>query len=250
MRKKMIAGNWKMNCTSTMATELINSIKDAANTAVCDVVVCVPFTAINASVKVAEGTKIIVSAQNIHFEDKGAYTGEISADMLLAEGVKTAVIGHSERRQYFAETDMSVNLKTIKCLQKGITPIVCVGECLSERQDGITFDIVAIQVKKAFKDISKQDAKKVVVAYEPIWAIGTGVVATDMQAEEVCAYIRTELEKIYDSEIADEMRILYGGSVNGKNASSLMNMPNIDGGLVGGASLNTDDFISIINSAK
>lgn len=186
----------------------------------------------------------------MHFEDKGAFTGEVSADMLNAVGVKYVVIGHSERREYFAETDETVNKKAIKALEKGITPIVCCGETLQQRENGITFDWIAMQIKLAMKGISKEDAKRVIIAYEPIWAIGTGKTATDEQANEVCADIRKTLEKVYDKETADAIRILYGGSMNAKNAAGLLAQSDIDGGLIGGASLKVEDFSIIINAAN
>ncbi|MBR3576919.1 MAG: triose-phosphate isomerase [Clostridia bacterium] len=249
MRKKVIAGNWKMNKTPDEGIKLINGIKTAANASTCEVVVCTPFVALPAAVSAAEGSKIGVGAQNLHFEDSGAYTGEVSADMLNSVGVKYVVIGHSERREYFAETDETVNKKTIKALEKGITPIVCCGESLEQRENGITFEHIAMQIKLAMKSISAADACKVIIAYEPIWAIGTGRTATDEQANEVCAAIRKTLASIYDEKTADEIRILYGGSMNAKNAEGLLSMSDIDGGLIGGASLKEEDFSTIINFA-
>ncbi len=249
MRTKVIAGNWKMNNTPAEGKALIEGIKAAADKASAEVVVCTPFVALPAAVEAAEGSKIGVGAQNMYFEDKGAFTGEVSADMLNAVGVKYVVIGHSERREYFAETDATVNKKTIKALEKGITPIVCCGETLEQREDGITFDWIAMQIKLAMKDISAADAEKVIIAYEPIWAIGTGKTATDEQANEVCAAIRVVLSEIYSKETADKIRILYGGSMNAKNAEGLLAMSDIDGGLIGGASLKAEDFSTIINFA-
>ena len=249
MRKKLIAGNWKMNNTPSQGAALIADIKETADKASCDVVVCTPYICLPAAVKAAEGSKIAVSAENMHFEDKGAFTGEISAEMLKEVGVTYTVIGHSERRQYFAETDETVNLKTVKALANDIIPIVCVGESLSQRENGITFDFIAMQVKLALKNISAQDAEKVVIAYEPIWAIGTGKTATDEQANEVCAFIRKTVKELYGENTANTMRILYGGSMNAKNAAGLLAQSDIDGGLIGGASLKAPDFCTIINAA-
>lgn len=249
MRTKVIAGNWKMNKTPEEGKELIENIKAAADNAACEVVVCTPFTDLPAAVQAAEGSKIGVAAQNLHFEDNGAYTGEVSADMLLAAGVGYVVIGHSERREYFAETDETVNKKTKKALEKGILPIVCCGESLQQRESGVTFDWIGMQIRLAMNGISKEDAKKVILAYEPIWAIGTGKTATDEQANEVCAFIRKTLSEIYDQETADSIRILYGGSMNAKNAQGLLAQKDIDGGLIGGASLKAEDFSTIIRYA-
>lgn len=249
MRTKVIAGNWKMNKTPGEGKELIENIKAAADNAACEVVVCTPFIDLPAAVQAAEGSKIGVAAQNLHFEDNGAYTGEVSADMLLAAGVGYVVIGHSERREYFAETDETVNKKTKKALEKGILPIVCCGESLQQRESGVTFDWIGMQIRLAMNGISKEDAKKVILAYEPIWAIGTGKTATDEQANEVCAFIRKTLSEIYDQETADSIRILYGGSMNAKNAQGLLAQKDIDGGLIGGASLKAEDFSTIIRYA-
>ncbi len=246
MRKKIIAGNWKMNKTPDEAVSLLNTIKDKINTTEADVVVCPPFVALPAVLEAVKGTNIAVGAQNMHFEESGAFTGEVAPNMLTALGVKYVIIGHSERRQYFAETDETVNKKTLKALEHGLIPIVCVGESLEEREQGITIDLVRLQTKIAFKDVKPEDAKKVVIAYEPIWAIGTGRTATSAQAEEVCKAIREVIAEIYSQEVADEVRIQYGGSVNAGNASELFNMANIDGGLVGGASLK-EEFINIVN---
>lgn len=246
MRKKIIAGNWKMNKNYNEAIELINSLKNDINTDLVDVVVCVPFVDLIPVSEAIKDTKINLGAQNIHFEDSGAYTGEISADMLKSIGVKYVIIGHSERRAYFSETDEIVNKKIKKALEHNITPILCVGETLEERELDVTFEVVRIQIKKAFAGISIENAKNVVIAYEPIWAIGTGKVATKEQAQEVCLEIRNVISEIYSKEIANEIRIQYGGSVTGDTANELFNMPDIDGGLVGGASLKKD-FIKIVN---
>ena len=250
MRKRVIAGNWKMNNTPKTGLELISEIKQTADSTVCDVVVCVPYLCIPEVATACAGTNIQVAAQNMHFKDSGAYTGEISADMLLYYGVSYVVIGHSERREYFAETDETVNLKTIKALEKGIVPIVCVGETLDQRESGVTFDFIAEQIKNAFANISAQDILDVIVAYEPIWAIGTGKTATNAQANEVCSFIRGEIAKLYSTEIANKIRILYGGSMNAANADGLMAESDIDGGLIGGASLKGEDFNTIINYVK
>lgn len=237
MRKKMIAGNWKMNKTPGEAVTLAKELLAKCNTKESDVVFCVPAINITAVQDVLKGTSVEVGAQNIHFEDSGAYTGEISALMLADIGVKYVIIGHSERRQYFAETDETVNKKVLKAIEKKLVPIVCVGENLTQREQGITVDLVRLQTKIAMQSVTAEHAKDVVIAYEPIWAIGTGKTATSEQAEEVCRAIRQVVSEIYDSETADEIRILYGGSVSGANAAELFAMPNIDGGLVGGASL-------------
>ncbi|MEF9959495.1 MAG: triose-phosphate isomerase [Niameybacter sp.] len=246
MRKKIVAGNWKMNMTPATAVELINSLKNEINTNEVDVVVCPPYVCLPAVLEAVKDTNIAVGAQNMHFEENGAYTGEIAPSMLVELGVKYVVIGHSERRQYFAETDETVNKKTLKAIEHNLVPVVCVGESLEEREQGVTIDLVRLQTKIALKDVTAEDAKKVVIAYEPIWAIGTGRTATSAQAEEVCAAIRQVVAEVYTQEVADEVRVQYGGSVNGANANELFNMGNIDGGLVGGASLKPE-FASIVN---
>ncbi len=246
MRKKIIAGNWKMNKNHNEAVELINSLKSGIDTDKSDVVVCVPFVDLASVSEAIKGTNINLGAQNMHFEEAGAYTGEIAPSMLKELGVKYVIIGHSERRAYFGETDEIVNKKVKKALEHNIVPILCVGESLEERELDITIELVRIQVKKAFAGISKEDAKKVVIAYEPIWAIGTGKVATKEQAEEVCKEVRKVVAEVYGQEVADVIRIQYGGSVTGDSANELFNMPNIDGGLVGGASLK-EDFIKVVN---
>jgi len=237
MRRKIIAGNWKMNLTPAEAVSFANGIKNKINTDTADVVLCVPAVSLAPVLEAVAGTHIAVGAQNMHFEDSGAYTGEISAKMLASLGVRYVVIGHSERREYFAETDEGVNKKALKALAEGLVPIICCGETLTQREQGITIDFVRQQVRIAFLEISAADAAKCVVAYEPIWAIGTGKTATAQQAEEVCAAVRQVLAEIYSADTAASIRVQYGGSVNGGNAAELFNMPNIDGGLVGGASL-------------
>lgn len=246
MRKKIVAGNWKMNMTPAQSVELINSLKDKINTPEVDVVVCPPFICLPAVLEAVKGTHIAVGAQNMHFEENGAYTGEIAPSMLVELGIKYVIIGHSERRQYFAETNLTVNKKVLKAIEHNLVPILCVGESLEEREQGITIDLVRLQTKIALKDVKAEDAKKVVIAYEPIWAIGTGRTATSAQAEEVCKAIREVVAEVYGNAVADEVRVQYGGSVNGGNANELFNMGNIDGGLVGGASLK-EEFVSIVN---
>jgi len=250
MRTKFIAGNWKMNKNPSETAALIDGFKNVTNDAKCNILACVPFVDLAVALKAAAGTKINIGAQNMHFMDSGAYTGEISADMLCDMGIKYVIIGHSERREYFLETNETVNKKTIKALEKNIVPIVCVGERLEEREAGITESLIKEQTRIAFSGISADDAKKVVVAYEPVWAIGTGKTATDEQAEEVCKMIRDYLTTLYDSSVADSILILYGGSMNAKNAEGLLSMPNIDGGLIGGASLKAEDFTTIINACN
>lgn len=246
MGKYIIAGNWKMNKLPSETYDFVKEVAAKCADASCEVVCCTPFVCLSEAVRAAKGTNVKIGAENLHFEDKGAFTGEVSADMLCDLGVDYVIIGHSERRAYFAETDETVNKKTKKALEKGLLPIVCVGESLEEREAGITMDLIAIQVKKAFAGISAADAAKVVVAYEPIWAIGTGKTATSAQAQEVCHAIRTVLAELYGRETAEEIRIQYGGSVNSKNAAELFAMEDIDGGLVGGASLK-EEFVSIVH---
>jgi len=229
-----------MNNNPKEAVDFANSIKDSMKSSEADVVFCVPFVSLAPVMEALKGTNIAVGAQNMHFEDSGAFTGEISGKMLAAMGVPYVIIGHSERRQYFNETDETVNLKTKKALSCGLTPIVCVGETLTQREQDITVDLVRMQVRIAMLGVSKDDAKKVVIAYEPIWAIGTGKTATDQQAEEACKAVRQVLSEIYNQATADAIRVQYGGSVTPANAKALFAMPNIDGGLVGGASLKPD----------
>jgi triosephosphate isomerase len=246
MRKKIVAGNWKMNKTPKEAIALVNELKDKVNTSNVDVVFCVPFIDIFPVLDAVKGTNIKVGAQNMYYEESGAYTGEISASMLTEVGVEYVVLGHSERRAYFAETDETVNKKVLKAIEHKLTPIICVGESLEQREQGITFDLVRMQTKIALKGVEAAQAKDVVIAYEPIWAIGTGKTATSEQAQEVCAQIRKVLAEIYDQATADVVRIQYGGSVSGANATELFGMADIDGGLVGGASLKAD-FEKIVN---
>ena len=245
MRKKFIAGNWKMNKTPSEAVQFLVELKPLVENADVDIVVCVPLIDIIPVKQTLEGTNIKVGAQNMYFEDKGAYTGEVAPNMLSDAGVEYVVIGHSERREYFAETNDTVNKKVVKALEYGITPILCCGETLKQREEGITYDHIRIQLKTALKGLSAEQVQKVVIAYEPIWAIGTGKVATNEQAEDVCAQIRLLMKELYGQELADSIRILYGGSVTADNAAGLFAMADIDGGLVGGASLKTD-FAKIV----
>ncbi len=248
LRNVIIAGNWKMNKTPSETKALIAEIAPLAADAGCEVVVCPPTACLAAACEAAKGTNIKIGAQNVHFEKNGAYTGETSADMLLDLGVSYAIIGHSERRQYFGETDATVNLRTKAAIEAGLTAIVCVGETLGERELGITAETVSRQTKVALSGI--EDLGKIVIAYEPVWAIGTGKTATDEQAEEVCALIRDVLASLYGKEKADKTVIQYGGSMNAGNAASLLGKENIDGGLIGGASLKAADFGVIIAAAK
>ena len=248
MRKILAAGNWKMNNTPSQAEAMITELKEKVAGCKNDVLICPTYVCLPAAVKAAEGSNIKIGAQNLHFEDKGAFTGEISAAMLKELGVEYVIIGHSERREYFAETDDTVNAKVIQALKNDLIPVLCCGESLKQREDTITFDFIRSQIKIAFRGLSKEDATKVVVAYEPIWAIGTGKVATSEQANEVCKDIRECLAGIYDEETANNIRILYGGSVNKDCAAELFAMSDIDGGLVGGASLKPDDFAIICNA--
>ena len=240
-RKKIIAGNWKMNMTPSEAVALVNELKPLVVNDEVDVVFCVPAIDIIPAMEAAKGTNIQIGAENMYFEEKGAYTGEISPNMLNDAGVKYVIIGHSERREYFAETDETVNKKVLKAFEHGITPIICCGESLTQREQGITIDWIRQQIKIAFLNVTADQAKTAVIAYEPIWAIGTGKVATTEQAEEVCAAIRACIGEIYDEATAQAIRIQYGGSVSAASAPELFAQPDIDGGLVGGASLITQD---------
>lgn len=250
MRKNVIAGNWKMNKLPSETGAFVKEVVEATKNAVCDVIVCTPYVCLPMAVEAAKGTHVKVGAENVHFENSGAYTGEVSADMLVDLGVEYVVIGHSERRQYFAETDCTVNKKTIKSLEKGLIPIVCVGESLDEREANITTELMRQQVKLAFAGISATDAKKVIIAYEPIWAIGTGMTATSDQADEVCGAIRAVIGELYGKDVADVIVVQYGGSMNAGNAAELLSKENIDGGLIGGASLKAEDFAKIVAEGK
>lgn len=250
-RKTIIAGNWKMNKTPSEAKTLIEEMKTLiSKTKWCEMVLCVPFTDIQAAVKAAKGSKIAIGAENMHFEPKGAFTGEVSADMLKELGVKYVIIGHSERRQYFNETDENCNKKVKVALENGLRPILCVGESLAEREWDVTMEVIRKQVKIALNGVAVEDIKKVVIAYEPIWAIGTGKTATAEQAGDVCAQIRDCLRELYGARAARAITIQYGGSMNAKNAAELLAQPDVDGGLIGGASLKAPDFAAIIEAAN
>jgi len=246
-RKPFIAGNWKMNMTAASGEKLIKELIPLVKDANCDVCLCVPAILIPAMVKAAEGSNIQIGAENVHWAEKGAYTGEISADMLKEYGVKYVIIGHSERRQYFGETDESVNKRTLAALGAGLTPIVCVGETLEERESGKTESVLYRQLKEGLKGV--EDITKLVIAYEPVWAIGTGRTATDAQAQETIAYIRKTVGELFCPKCAEKLIIQYGGSMNAGNCKGLMAQPDIDGGLIGGASLKTD-FATIVNYDK
>lgn len=246
MRRKIIAGNWKMNKTPSETVELVNMLKPLVATEDADVVFCVPAIDIIPAIETAKGSNIHIGAENMYFEDKGAFTGEISPAMLKDAGVEYVILGHSERRQYFGETSETVNKKMHKAFEYGITPIMCCGETLEQREQGVTMDFVRQQVKVGFLGLSADQAKEAVIAYEPIWAIGTGKTATTEQAEEVCAGIRACIAEIYDQATAEAIRIQYGGSVKGSNAAELFAQADIDGGLVGGAALK-EDFGKIVN---
>ena len=248
-RKKIIAGNWKMNMTPSQAVELVNTLKPLVVNDEVDVVFCVPAIDLVPVMEATKGTNIQVGAENMYFEDKGAYTGEISPAMLTDAGVKYVVLGHTERRENFAETDETVNKKVLKAFEHGITPIICCGETLTQRKQGIYLDWIRMQIKIAFQNVTAEQAATAVIAYEPIWAIGTGETATSDQAEEVCGAIRACIREVYDEATAESIRIQYGGSVNAGNAAELFAKADIDGGLVGGASLKAD-FGKIVNYNK
>ena len=248
MRKPIIAGNWKMNKTPVEGASLVNELKPLVQDAECDVVVCVPATDIYAVSEAVKGSNIHLGAQNVHFAESGAYTGEISADMLLALGVEYVIIGHSERRQYFGETDETVNKRTLTALNKGLIPIVCVGETLEERETGKTEEVLRRQTVEGLKGV--EDLTKLVIAYEPVWAIGTGRTATSEQANETIGFIRKVVAETFCPKCAAAVRIQYGGSMKGSNAKELMAQPEIDGGLIGGASLKAADFAQVVNYNK
>ena len=248
-RKKIIAGNWKMNKTPSEAVELVNLLKDLVKNDDVDVVYCVPAIDIVPVVEATKGTNVAVGAENMYFEESGAYTGEISAAMLVDAGVKYVIIGHSERRDYFKEDDVLLNKKVKKAFEAGITPILCCGESLEQRELGVTMDWIRLQIKSDLAGVTADQVKSMVIAYEPIWAIGTGKTATTEQAQEVCKAIRECIAEVYDEATAEAIRIQYGGSVNAGNAAELFAQPDIDGGLVGGASLKAD-FGQIVNYNK
>ena len=249
MGRNFVAGNWKMNKTPSVAVEIIYLLKPLCASDDVDVVFCVPAINIIPAVEAVKGTNIAIGAENMYFEESGAYTGEIAPAMLVDAGVKYVVLGHSERREYFGETNQDVNKKVLKAFEHGLTPIMCCGESLEQREQGVTVDFVRQQVKEGFYGVTADQAKTAVIAYEPIWAIGTGKTATTEQAQEVCAAIRACIAEIYDDATAAAIRIQYGGSVNGKTAPELFAQPDIDGGLVGGASLKAD-FGQIVNYNK
>ncbi len=250
MRTKIIAGNWKMNKTPNEGVALVNELKGLVKDAKCDVVVCPTAVCLPGVVNALEGTNVSVGAQNVHFEEKGAFTGELAGNMLKEVGVKYVIIGHSERRQYFGETDETVNKRTIAAINAGLTPIVCVGETLTQREQGIMEETVRLQTKIAYMGIEANDAANTVIAYEPVWAIGTGKTATADQAQEVCAIIRDTIKGLYGADTAEKIRIQYGGSMNEGNAKELLSKPDIDGGLIGGASLVAEKFAQIVAAAE
>ena len=248
-RKAVIAGNWKMNKTATEAKALISELIPAVKDAGCDVVICTPYTALATAVEMTKGTNIKVGAENVHFEKSGAFTGEISADMLVDLGVEYVITGHSERRQYFGETDQTVNKRSLAALNAGLKVIICVGESLQQREEGVTEELVRMQTKIALRDVTAEQMANVIIAYEPIWAIGTGKTATSDQAQEVCAQIRKVLAELYGEEVAKTVTVQYGGSMNPKNCEELLSKPDVDGGLIGGASLKAPDFAVIVDAA-
>ena len=247
-RKAIIAGNWKMNKTASEAAVLVDELIPAVKDATCEVVICTPFTDLVTAVAKTKGTNIHVGAENVHFEKSGAFTGEISADMLVDLGVEYVIVGHSERRQYFAETDQTVNKRTLAALNAGLKVILCVGESLQQREEGVTEELVRMQTKIALRDVTAEQMANVVIAYEPVWAIGTGKTATADQAEEVCAQIRKVVGELYGEAVAEATTVQYGGSMNAKNAFELLAQPDIDGGLIGGASLKPVDFSEIVKA--
>ena len=250
-RKTIIAGNWKMNKTLSEMKAYAEEIRPIMPKAKwCEIVLCVPFVNIPAAVRMFKDCHIAIGAQNCHYEASGAYTGEVTAEMLKEVGVKYVIIGHSERRAYYNETDATVNKKVLAALEAGLQPIVCVGESLEQRESGTTMDLVAYQVKTALAGVSAEKMRRVVIAYEPIWAIGTGKTATAEQANEVCEEIRTVIRKLYGARVARAVTVQYGGSMNAKNAQELLAQPDVDGGLIGGASLKPADFVAIINAAN
>ena len=250
-RKTIIAGNWKMNKTASETKKFAEELKAIMPRAKwCDVVVCVPAVNIPTAIKAFKDVRVSVGAENVFYEKSGAFTGEVSADMLKDLGVKYVIIGHSERRQYFGETDFTVNKKVLAALETGLHPIICVGESLEQRELGITMELIALQIKSALAGVSADKLRKCVIAYEPIWAIGTGKTATAEQAGEVCSNIRATIRALYGARVARAVTIQYGGSMNPKNAAELLAQPDIDGGLIGGAALKPEQFVDIINAAN
>ena len=250
VRKAIIAGNWKMNKTPSEAKALLEEIAPLVKDAGCEVVACVPYVDLATAIEATKGTNIKIGAENCHWAESGAFTGEISTGMLKEIGVEYVVLGHSERRQYFGETDETVNKRTKAALAAGLKPIVCVGELLWERECNITEEVVARQIKLDLWDVTEEELKNVTIAYEPVWAIGTGKTATAEQAEEVCAFIRECLKKLYNEAAAEAVTIQYGGSMNAANCAELLAQPDVDGGLIGGASLKAADFATIVAAAK
>ena len=250
LRKAVIAGNWKMNKTPVEAAELINEMKPLVENADCDVVICVPYVDLQTALYCTEGTNIKVGAENCHWEEKGAFTGEISPSMLTSMGVEYVVIGHSERRQYFGETDDTVSKRVDAALKAGLKVILCVGETLEQREKNITFETVSTQTKIALQNVTEEQLKDVIIAYEPVWAIGTGKTATSEQANEVNNYIRGLIAELYSTDAANAFVVQYGSSMNAGNAAELLAMEDIDGGLIGGASLKAPDFATIVKAAS
>ena len=250
MRRKVIAGNWKMNMLPNEAMEMITKLAPYVKNTENEVVLCVPYTDLFYSLLTAQETNIKIGAQNMHFEEKGAYTGEISGKMLKSIGVEYVIIGHSERRQYFAETDETVNKKIKAAFENNLKPIVCVGETLEQREAGIAFEVITEQTRKALEGLTNTQVQNTIIAYEPIWAIGTGKTATSEDANESCKKIRDEISKIYGQNVAEGVIIQYGGSMKPENAKELLEMPDIDGGLIGGASLKAETFEKIVNYNK
>ena len=250
LRKAVIAGNWKMNKTPEEAKVLLNEIAPLVKDADCEVIACVPYVDLCTALEATKGTNIKIGAENCHWAESGAFTGEISAKMLAAMGLEYVIIGHSERRQYFGETDVTVNKRVRAALNEGLTVILCVGEMLEDREQGVTNELVAMQTKIALCGVAKEELSKVIIAYEPVWAIGTGKTATADQANEVCAAIRNVIADVYDKESADAMTIQYGGSMNDANADELLSKEDVDGGLIGGASLVAEKFAAIVKAAS
>ena len=250
-RKTIIAGNWKMNKTASETKKFAEELKRLLpRTKWCDVVVCVPAVNIPAAMKAFKDLRVSVGAQNVFYEKSGAYTGEVSADMLKDLGVKYVIIGHSERREYFGETDFTVNKKVVAALEAGLHPIICVGETLTQRELGVTMELIALQLKSALAGVPAEKARKCVITYEPVWAIGTGKTSTAQQAAEVCTFIRSTIRHLYGARIARSVTVQYGGSMKPANAAELLAQPDIDGGLIGGAALDAEQFVEIINAAN
>ena len=250
LRKAVIAGNWKMNNTPAQTTALINEMKPLVKDADCDVIICAPFVDLQAALEASAGSNIMIGAESCHWAESGAFTGEVSAVMLKEMGVPYVIIGHSERRQYFGETDETVNKRVRAALDAGLKVILCVGEVLEQREQGVTFEVVGMQTKIALQGISEAELENVIIAYEPVWAIGTGKTATADQADEVNGYIRSVIEELYGKKAADAFVVQYGGSMNAKNAEELLAKENVDGGLIGGASLKAEDFSVIVKAAS